>query len=132
MGIRGVFRTDVCTYHVHPCVGPHSQQKPGQVPTATHMGPPPPGISYSSAKAHKPSNHILNHLTHPTGSPSSHSPTPPTAHYGGGTYFSLFPMVSTHVCPKYTPCTPNTPSPNLQQVLQQHHLGKFLTFYLLG
>ena len=26
----------------------------------------------------------------------------------------------------------NTPSPYLQQVLQQHHLGKFLTFYLLG
>ena len=24
------------------------------------------------------------------------------------------------------------PTPNLQQVLNQHHLGKFLTFYLLG
>ena len=34
--------------------------------------------------------------------------------------------------PKHTPYTPNTPTPNLQQVLQQHHLGKFLTFYLLG
>ena len=41
-------------------------------------------------------------------------------------------MVSTHVCPKHTPYTPNTPTPNLQQVLQQHHLGKLLIFYLLS
>ena len=41
-------------------------------------------------------------------------------------------MVSTHSCPKHTPYTPSTPTPNLQQVLQQHHLGMFLTFYLLG
>ena len=40
-------------------------------------------------------------------------------------------MVSTNVCPKHTPYTPNTPTPNLQ-VLQQHHLGKFLIFYFLG
>ena len=42
---------------------------------------------------------------------------------------SYFSMVSTHICPKHTP---NTPTPNLQQFLQQYHLGKFLTFYLLG
>ena len=47
-----------------------------------------------------------------------------------GTFHTF--MVSTHVCPKHTPYTPNTPTPNLQEVLQQHHLGKFLTFYLLG
>ena len=41
-------------------------------------------------------------------------------------------MVSTHICPNHSPDTPNTPTPNLQQVLQQHHLGKFLIFYLLG
>ena len=41
-------------------------------------------------------------------------------------------MISTLFCPKHTPYTPNPPTPNLQQVLQQCHLGKFLTFYLLG
>ena len=48
-----------------------------------------------------------------------------------GTFWCLLKvfMVSTHVCPKHTP---NTPTPNLQQFLQQHHLGKFLTFYLFG
>ena len=40
-------------------------------------------------------------------------------------------MVSTHVCQQYTPYTPNTPIPNLHPFLQQHHLGKFLYFYLL-
>ena len=37
-------------------------------------------------------------------------------------------MVSTHICPQHIPYTPNTPTPNLQHVLQHCHLGKFLYF----
>ena len=72
---------------------------------ATQLHPPPPNP--------------------PTGSPS---PTPfllLSILVGAHTF-----MLSTHVWPN-TPLTPLIPTPNLQ-VQEQHHLGKFLIFYLLG
>ena len=89
------------------------------------MGPPPPGITYSPVEAQQPSNHPISHLTSPLLVPP-HLHSSPAAHYGRGAHTFFSPMVSTHICPKYPP------SPCLQQVLQQHHVGKFLTFYLLG
>ena len=93
--------------------------------------------------------HIWDHLLQVSPTlqckPSSHSTTPPhltppptywfppytfpsAVQIGGAHTF----MVSTHIYPKHTPYTPNTPTLNLQQVLQQHHLGTFLIFYFLG
>ena len=107
-----------------------------------------PTLNRSLGKYQLP--HIWDHLlqvsptlqckpfSHPTTSHPIKTPTPPTGspltlsshytHWWGAQTF----MVSTHVCPKHplTPLIP--PTLNLQQVLQQHHLGKFLTFYLLG
>ena len=110
--------------HVHLHAGPNPQQEPWEIPATSHMGPPPSGVtnltsaSLPAFQLHPPPNPLP--LLVPK--PSSHCP-----YCGGGTYF----MVSTPVCPQYTPYIPNTPTPNLQQVLQQHHLGKFLTLYLL-
>ena len=92
--------------------------------------------------------HIWDHLllVSPTlqHKPSSHPttptlPNPPPTYWFPLTFLPLpillgahtF-MVSTHICPKHTPYTPNTPTSNLQQVLWWCHLGKFLIFYLLG
>ena len=105
--------------NVHLHAGPYPKQEPGEIPATSHMGPPPSGITNLTAQAFQPSNY-----THPL--TPYWSSLPPAVHTGRGTHTF---MVSTHVCPKHTP---NTPTPNLQQVLQQHHLGKFLTFYLLG
>ena len=105
------------------CVQEPPKQKPWKVPPATHMGPPPPGISNPSVQANLPTSQHYNHLTPPpTGSPSL-PPTYTTTVGGMHNFLSL-------LYGKYM-CIPNTPSPYLQQVLHQCHLGKFLTFYLL-
>ena len=50
----------------------------------------------------QPTNQLYSHITPPTGSPlPPHNPTPSHYHYGGVT--QNFPMVSTHMYPKYPP-----------------------------
>ena len=84
----------------------------------------------TSFRHHQPYSASLPAIQwHPTPAsphPSTGSPSPflPLSILVGAQTF----MVSTHVCPKHTLYTPNTPTSNLQQVLQQHHLGKFLYF----
>ena len=104
------------------CVQDPPLNKHWKVPASAHMGPPPPGISNSSAQANQPTSQPCNtpywfHLP-----PLPLLPSQQGVH---SFFLFLFLMVSTHVYPKYPP------SPYLQQVLHQCHLGKFLTFYLL-
>ena len=77
------------------------QQKPGQVPEAAHMGPPPPGITHSPVQAQQPSNHLFSYITPPL------VPLPPYTFLllpiMVGAHIFFFPMISTHVCPKYPP-----------------------------
>ena len=81
--------------HVHTCSGPNPQQKPGKVPTPTHMGPSSTCISYTAVQAFQPSS-TPPPPKPPTGSSPHHPPLslvtilvpPPTVHLGGGTYFS--------------------------------------------
>ena len=93
------------------------KQKPWKVPGPTHMGPPPPGISNPSAQANESTSQLYSHIT-----PYWFPPPPPQ--WGACISSFHYFMVNTHVYPKYHP-------PYLQQVLHQHHLGKFLAFYLL-
>ena len=114
------------------CTGPHPQQELGKVPATAHMGPSPPGISSPAMQANQHSNQPTHHyITPPTGSPqpSSHSPTHPLLLLSimvGAHNFLLCSLLMVSTCPSQIP-----PSPYLQQVLHQHHIGKFLYFYLL-
>ena len=102
-----IVHKEVNSHSRRPCSSvcrPHSQQTPWQVPAAGHMGPPPPGITHPPVKAHQPSNHLISYITPPYWFPPpsflftilSHCPLWQGAH----TFF--FPMVSTHICPKYS------------------------------
>ena len=75
-------------------------------------------------QAFKPSNYTHPHLTPhpPTGSPYTFTLLSILV---GDTY--IF-MVSTHIYPKHTPYTPNTPTPNLQQSYSSTILVSFLHF----
>ena len=92
--------------------------------------------------------HIWDHLLQASPTlqckPSSHptTPTPSSSHPPTGSPHPFIPlsilvgahtfsMESTHVCPKHTPYTPNTPHTKSTSPTTAH-LGKFLTFYLLG
>ena len=118
--------------HVHLGTGPHPQQEPWEVPVTSHMGPPSSCITHIPVQAFQD---IQLHPTPPNPPPSYwFSPSPNTSSHLSilvrGTNFS---MVSTHMSVLNIPLTPLIPpTPNLLQVLQQCHLGKFLTFYLLG
>ena len=108
--------------YVHLGTGPPSQQKPWKVPASPHMGPSSSVITNTSAQANQPTNQPHSYLT-----PYWFLPPIPTspANIMVGAHQFFFPMVSTHVYPKYPS------SPYLQQVLHQCHLGKFLHFNLL-
>ena len=98
------------------------KQKSWKIPASAHMGSPPPGISNPSVQANQSTSQLYSHVTPPYWFPSPST----TPQQGVHIIFSLFYfMVNTHVYPKYPP------SPYLQQVLHQCHLGKFSTFYLL-
>ena len=83
--------------HVYPCTGPNPQQEPWEIPATSHMGPPAPVFTNLTAQAFQPSNYTRP--LPPTGSPT-HLPLP----YWWGAHTV---MVSTHICPQYTPYTPN-------------------------
>ena len=78
-----------------------AKRKPEEIPATSHMGPPPFGITNLTVQAIQHSNctHPINPPTYPP-SPSFHCP------YWWGTHTF---MVSTHVCPQYTPYIPNIP-----------------------
>ena len=102
------------------------QQEHRKVPASTHLWPTSTSISYTPAQANQsnqPFNQQHSHLTPLLVTPL-HSPLPLTLWWGAHQFF--FPMVSTCMYPKYPP------SPYLQQVLHQHHLGKFLHFIFVS
>ena len=97
--------------HVHLCTGPPIKQKPWKVPASPHMGPSTSGITNTSVQANKPTIQLYSFLNPPTWfpPPSNYFHTSPINIMAGGAPI-LFPMVSTHVYPKY-PLSLSTTSP---------------------
>ena len=107
--------------HVHLHSGPNPQCKPWEIPDTSHMGPPPSSFTNLAVQAFQPSNY-----THPNPLlvPQHTSCCP---YWQGAHTF----MVSTHVCPQYTPYTPNTPYQIYIHSYSSAILVSFLYFYLL-
>ena len=98
--------------HVHLCMGPPTKQKSRKVPASAHLGPSTTGIAYTTVPTSQPATQHHNHLTPllvpPPHSPITSTPLPLTPKWGVHQFF--FPMVSTHVYPKY-PLSLSTTSP---------------------
>ena len=102
-------------------------QRPRKIPTPAHLGSSTTGITNTTVQASQPASQQHIQLTPLLVPPLSPIPpySSPTNTIVGGAHQFFFLMVSTHICPKYPP------SPYLQQVLHQCHLGKFSQIFCL-